>query len=570
MSESDVSNSTGNQELAARMATENVVIGIDIKNIVPSGDIHLKPTQIETIKNEEPKPITLKNEGTEEKSKDQENVRKSKDLFEQAEEMKRSSESLKKREPFNKQAVFGISKEVSYVINNDSKKLLVTNLETREEKSFTAFSTKCIMLEEKNPLFATSKGFVLCNWETEETNEIPYEYVNPKQMVIDPICSERFFFLTAQKKLFCIQHDTKKGTFENNLFKENVNWFDVSGKYFLLRINETIQLWKRQDTALEPIWSDSASSSAKFFIDDNFLYELKDKIVTTRDVTSKSVCTTTPNVWTLWKGASVVIELEEGVKVNETSYAVDNGIITCADANKKHIVLYNNLFEPDIRPRDYYCDCDDDHEDTALIEAKQEMSKKTSDLFQTVCGSIKEQKDALIKSIREVREPVLKQIQRIGKLATETSQDLEEVTAYLSKSGCSVKSLVTMLDKGENDPNQIILKAMNRSKEDFRKFCIDANIKERTSMFSEDTLIKVSYEMLQLLEDDPINFAEILCNTVLEIDTFNSPEAKKRLVQFGNDLSAVTVGLYQRLPAKSACQKYIRILMNIGISLGHN
>ena len=500
---------------------------------------------------------------------------KSNELFDIATEYGRKKvqkvESPKKRQKYPDPVTFGVTDEVAFVLIPNKDILKVTELATGQSQLFKPKSNVCLIYDNNKPLFSTNEGFWIYNPQTQLFDLIPYELKSAVKIVIDPICAQRFFFLTKDKELYIIQKEEHKEEFENKLHKKNVDWFDVSRKYFLLSIEGMIQLWPRQDTAVECIWKTPVVENVKYFVDNNLLYELRDGIVTTRDAKRPDrVMTTTPGVWTLWKGTSVVIELEDSIQVNEIKIPVISDVV-CADANRKYIVYYDaNTFKAYIKERLYSSGQQEFVEDSDFIDAQKEVKKLTTELAHKVCMNIKDGSAKLTEGILQNKQAILDQMTKVLNDAKLTVSELTEIADYLNKTNSTTHKLINMFNDESNKDrlDEIVLMAIDKSMNEFMEFCIEAKISDNASKLHEETLLRLVPYLLQPLEEDPTHFAEILTNAILEIDTFDETKNnRQKLKGFGQDLLRSTVGLFQRLPENAPCQKYIRLLMNIAVSL---
>ena len=246
-------------------------------------------------------------------------------------------EETKTIKPEQKKTVqFGVSKKNAFVFCPEDKLFNVIDINTNSQKSYTANFKVGLFFNEKFPLFSTNEGFMLYD-EEGKANPCLSELTKAKKITIDPKNNERFFLLTQKNELFVVQ---KKGDdFEENLLKKGIDWFDVSKSLFMFVIDDMIQLWNRYDNAFKPIWSTKASKEAKFYIDDTYLYELKDRIVTVKEAQNpEQVISTTPNAKRLWKGTNVVIETESEIQIANEKIPIE-GDILCADANNEHIII---------------------------------------------------------------------------------------------------------------------------------------------------------------------------------------------------------------------------------------
>ena len=518
---------------------------------------------------------TEENEKKSENNQTEEKKVKSTELFDIAHEAgkkrEQKAEVPKKRQKYPESVIFGVTEEMSYVLIPSKNMLITTELSTGQTQVFKSKSNACLIYNNNQPLFSTNDGFWIYSPSEKKFDHIPYELTSAVKIVIDPICAQRFFFLTREKELYIIQKEERKEEFEKKLHKKNVDWFDVSRKYFLLSIEGTIQLWPRQDTAVESIWQTPVSENVRYYVDDSILYELRDGIVTTRDAKKPDrVMTTTPGVWTLWKGTSVVIELENHMQVSGIKIPVKTDLI-CADANRKYIVYYDpNTFKPVIQERLYSSGPQEFVEDSGFIDAQKEVKKLTTELAHKVCMNIKEGSVQLTEGILQNKQAILEQMSKILDEAKLTVNELTEIADYMNKSGSSTQSLIKMFNDEANEGilDEIVFKAMSKPIHEFMEFCINAKINDNASKLKEETLLKLIPLLLQPLEEDPTHFAEILTNTILEIDTFDkTKDNKQQLKGFGDDLLRTTVGLFQRLPENAPCQKFIRLLMNIAVSL---
>ena len=342
------------------------------------------------------------------------------DLFERAEEAGKEIKTFVRTKQ-EIEATFGLTETYAYIYNKTNKILKVTDLNS--PSTFHGFQIKSnsdefVIINNSIILFSASDGFNQCIISEGNFTKIPHELNNAKQMKIDPLFNERFFFLKQNKDLYVVQH-TGELIYEEKKYKQNVSWFDLSRKFILFLIDGYYELWRRNDTEETYIWREKQTDDKKYYVDDNFLFEYTNNTVTAFNANNPSEPSIEPrfNVWHFWKGNSSVIETKDGIELNNTTIKLDYNIIA-ADANQKFNVVFDEHYNPNITQRKYNVNTDDNvYADEAFISASKDVHKEASKHVQTVIEAIHNGELKLIENLKEQSVPVQKHMATLAKNA---------------------------------------------------------------------------------------------------------------------------------------------------------